>query len=258
MVDPNLPCELCGFCRRGQPHLCEDMTTLGIFRDGGLARYNVVPQRALHKLPEALAPTSAVLIEPLACVVHGIDQLYPHSGETAVILGAGPIGLMFTQLLHAAGVRRVIVSEPGPFRRERALENGAYCAVDPTADDLREIVRNLTDGRGADMVVDAVGSAMEAGMRAVRPGGRCLVFGQNQTYRAEIAPYAISRHEIEILGSFIAPFCFPRTIDLIDQGLVEPERLISHRLSMPEIHQGIELLRQGDALKVVIDVAASS
>ncbi len=251
VVDPNLTCGLCGYCRRGIPHMCEAMTTLGIFFDGGLARYNVVPERALHKIPEGLLPERAALAEPLACVVHGVDRLKPRPGETALVLGAGPIGLMFTQLLSAAGVR-VLVSEPAPFRREKALENGADRVVDPTREDIREIVRRET-ALGPDLVVEAVGSLMEQALTLARRGGRVLLFGQNQNHLAQVRPYDLTRHELDVLGSYIAPFSFPRAIEILHRGLVEAEKLITHRLKLAEVERGLELLRRGKALKVVID-----
>lgn len=251
VVDPNLTCGLCPYCRRGMPHMCEEMTTLGIFLDGGLARWSVAPERALHRISPELPPERAVLAEPLSCVVHGVERVRPRPGETAVVLGAGPIGLLFAQLLSAAGVR-VLVSEPAPFRREKALENGADLALDPTREDPAAVVRRET-GLGADLVIEAVGSLTEQALALTRRGGRVLLFGQNQGYRAQIRPYDLTRWELEVLGSYIAPFSFPRAIELLERGVVDPTRLITHRLPLPEVERGLDLLRRGEAIKVVID-----
>lgn len=252
IVDPNLTCGLCVYCRRGMPHMCEEVTTLGIHIDGGLARYNVAPERALYKIPPEVPPEHAVLVEPLSCVVHAVDRLQPQPGESAVVLGAGPIGLEFTQLMSAAGVKPVIVSEPAQLRRERAAQNGAHIVADPTCSDLSEIVQRET-GIGADMVVDAVGTLMEQAIPLARRGGRVMIFGQNQAYLASVKPYDITRHELNILGSYTAPFSFPRAIELLNQGLIRPEKLITHRLGLGQIQDGLELLRRGEAIKVVID-----
>ena len=252
VVDPNLTCGLCDYCRRGMPHMCEEMTTLGIYIDGGLARYNVAPERALYMIPDEMPLEHAVLTESLSCVVHAVDRLKPQPGESAVVLGAGPIGLQFTQLLAAAGVKPLIVSEPAQFRREEALQNGAHHVADPTSAELSEIVKQET-GIGADLVVDAVGTLIEQALTLARGGGRVMIFGQNQTYHASVKPYDISRHELTIMGSYIAPFCFPQAIKLLSRGLVRPETLITHRLGLGQIQEGLELLRKGEAAKVVID-----
>ncbi len=252
VVDPNLPCGMCGYCRKGMPHMCEELTTFGVHLDGGLASYSVAPERALYKVPAELPPEHAVLAEPLSCVVHGVSRLKPQPGESAVVLGAGPIGLQFTQVMVGAGIKPLIVSEPAPFRRERAVRNGAHCVADPAGVELSKVVLQET-GIGADMVVDAVGTLLEQAFKLTRRGGRILVFGQNQTHLASIKPYDISRLELDVLGSYIAPFCFPRAIKLLSQGLVRAEELITHRMSLGQIEEGLELLRRGEAVKVVID-----
>lgn len=252
VVDPNLPCGMCSYCRKGLPHMCEELTTFGVHLDGGLARYSVVPERALYKVPAELPPEHAVLAEPLSCVVHGVSRLKPQPGESAVVLGAGPIGLQFIQLMAGAGIKPLIVSEPAQFRREQAVRNGAHCVADPAGVELSKVVLQET-GIGADMVVDAVGTLLEQALKLVRRGGRILVFGQNQTHLASIKPYDISRFELDVLGSYIAPFCFPQAIKLLSQGLVNAEELITHRMGLGQIEEGLELLRKGEAVKVVID-----
>ena len=252
VVDPSLSCGLCDYCRKGLPHMCEGLTTFGVYLDGGLARYNVVPERALHKVPPELPPEHAVLAEPLSCVVHGVNRLQPQPGESAVVLGAGPIGLLFTQVMTLAGIKPLIVSEPELFRREQAVRNGAHCVADPAGVELSKVVLQET-GIGADMVVDAVGTLLEQALKLARRGGRILVFGQNQTHLASIKPYDISRLELDVLGSYIAPFCFPQAIKLLSQGLVRAEELITHRMGLGQIEEGLELLRRGGAVKVVID-----
>ena len=252
VVDPNLTCGLCVYWQRGMPHMVGETTTLGIHIDGGLARYNLAPERALYKIPAEVPPEDAVLVEPLSCVVHAVDRLQPQPGESAVVLGAGPIGLQFTQLMTAAGVKPLIVSEPAQFRREQAAQNGAHLVADPTCSELSEIVQQETS-IGADMVVDAVGTLMEQALTLARRGGRVMIFGQNQTHLASVKPYDITRHELSILSSYTAPFSFPRAIQLLNQGLIRPEKLITHRLALGQVQDGLELLRRGEAIKVVID-----
>jgi threonine dehydrogenase-like Zn-dependent dehydrogenase len=252
VVDPNLRCGACVYCRGGIPHMCEETTALGIEIDGGMAHYSVAPEGALYKVPAGMPPERAVLAEPLACVVHGMDRLRPRPGDRAVVLGAGPIGLMFTQLLIAAGVRPLIVIEPAKIRRDQAIRNGAHMASDPTIEDPDELVHREM-GVGADLVVDAVGTQLDQALRMVRRGGTVMVFGQNQSALANVRPFDISKRELTVLGSHTAPFCFPRAIHLLDQAVIDAEKLVSHRLGLGQIQEGLRLLRRGEAIKVVID-----
>ncbi|WP_088555121.1 zinc-binding dehydrogenase, partial [Calderihabitans maritimus] len=251
VVDPNLTCGSCGYCKTGRPNMCENMTTLGIFVDGGFAEYNVAPAKALHKISKDVPPEIAVFAEPLSCVVNATQKIGLEPGENVVVLGAGPIGLYFTQLLKAAGAGKIIVSEISEFRKKYALESGATRVVDPTTEDLVEVVRQET-GAGVDVAVDAVGCLIKDAMAVVRRGGRILLFGQNQNARAEIAQNDITRNELTVMGSFIARYTFPPTIKILESGILPLEKLITHRLSLAEIEKGFEAMRRGDALEVVV------
>ena len=252
VVDPNVTCGGCGYCRRGAANMCSEVYALGIHANGGLARYSVAPAGALHRIPDDMPPNRAVLTEPLACVVHGVDRLGSRPGDSAVVLGAGPIGLLFTQLLLAAGVAPLIAVEPAATRRARALANGAHVAVDPGTEDLDEVVRRET-GIGADLAVDAVGTQLDRALSLLRRGGTALIFGQNEDSRVGFRAFDVSRYEMSIVGSHIAPFCFPRAVDLLARDAVDSEKLVSHRMGLGQVHEGLGLLRAGEAVKVVVD-----
>ena len=231
--------------------MCSQMTTLGIFVDGGFAEYNIAPERALHRIPETLSSEWAVFVEPLSCVLNAVNKLKPLAGESAVILGAGPMGLLFTQVLAAAGVKPIIVSEVSGFRRKYAEEGGAHAVVDPQTEDLKKGVHELT-GIGADIAVDAVGTLLKDALELVRTGGRVMLFGQNENARADIQQYYITRHEKQVLGSFIAGFTFPQAVKLLDSGLLHVDKLITHRIKLEEFGESLELLKKGEAIKVIM------
>src|SRR5262249_46717467 len=105
VVDPNLPCGGCEFCREGRTNLCPNMTTLGIFQNGGLARYNVAPAGALHTISHAVPTERAVLAEPMSCVLAAYEKAPVRAGDSVVVLGAGPIGLAFILLYRKMGVQ---------------------------------------------------------------------------------------------------------------------------------------------------------
>ena len=251
VVDPSVWCGSCAYCQRGLTNLCDRMEAIGVFQNGGFAALSVVPARAVYRISPQVAPEIAALAEPLADVLSGVRKLGPTPGESALVLGAGPIGLLYTLLLRAAGTQPLIVAEIAEYRAARARECGADLVIDPRREDLSAAVRRAT-GLGADMVVDAVGALLEEGVRCVRKGGRIVLFGMNEHARPVLKQYDITKCEYQILGSYIARGTFPQAVSLLEGGRIDFGLLVTHRLPLQEIHQGIELLRQGEALKIAV------
>ena len=240
-VAPNLWCGECDWCRRGLRNQCENGTTYGIFIDGGLAPRAVVKARACYPVSKELPPHVAALTEPLSTVVHGARQASVFPGESAVVIGAGPIGAMFCAVLNAAGAT-VTAIEPTPARARLARELGAVSVVSP----------GELEGLHADVVVDAVGSQLETALNVVARGGRVLLFGMNAHARAEVAQSRITRDELTILGSYVGQDVFPNAIRLLEQGRIPFDRLVTHRVDVDELPRAIEELRAGRALKVEV------
>ncbi|RLE13163.1 L-threonine 3-dehydrogenase [Candidatus Aerophobetes bacterium] len=251
VVDPNITCGSCSYCKMGMPNMCERMVSLGEQIDGAFAEYSLVPSKMLHKVSLKLDPELAVFAEPLSCVVNATGKLKVQPGENVVILGAGPIGLLFTQMFKASGAGKIIVSEVSEYRGKYAVESGATRLVNPAKENLEEIVKQET-AIGADVVVDAVGTLFKDAIRIVRKGGRILLFGQNYKARSEIFQNDITRNEITILGSYIAKFTFPPAVKIIESGVLNLKKLITHRFSLKDIYKGIDLMRDKKAIKVVI------
>jgi 2-desacetyl-2-hydroxyethyl bacteriochlorophyllide A dehydrogenase len=251
VIDPSVWCGSCAYCQRGLTNLCDRMEGIGVFRHGGFAGFSVVPARAVYKIASRVAPEIAALAEPLADVISGVRKLQPTPGESALVLGAGPIGLLYTLLLRAAGTQPLIVAEISEYRSAQARACGADLVINPRNEDLAAAVRRTT-GLGADMAVDAAGSLLEESVRAVRKGGRIVLFGMNEHARPVLKQYDITKHEHQILGSYIARGTFPQAVSLLESASIDFGRLITHRLPLREIHRGIELLRQGQALKIAV------
>ena len=251
VIDPNITCGYCEYCRLGLPNTCVNMTTLGIFIDGGFAQCNLAPAKALHKISSSLPEEEACLAEPLSCVINGAQKVKLQPGESVVVLGAGPIGLLFTLLFKSAGAGKIIVAEVNKFRSEFALKSGADLVVDPTSENLEKIVKEKT-GLGADVVVDAVGSLFAQTLGLVRNGGSILLFGMNEKARGEIKQYDITRREIKVLGTFIANATFPPAVKMLENKVLEIKGLITHQFPLSKIKEGVELMRKGEAIKVII------
>jgi len=251
VIDPNLTCGVCAYCRLGFSNMCENMTTLGIFRHGGLAEWNVAPAKAVHRISSKVPLDRATLAEPFSCVLHSFEKSAFIPGESVVILGGGPIGLMFLMLYKAAGAYPIVLVEPAGFRRRMAEEMGADAALDPNAHD---VVREVTARTrlGADIVVDAVGTLLPEAIPLVRRGGRVILFGMNLRAEREVNQYWLTRYEISLLGSYIQRTAFPKVVRMLEAGLLPLEQLVTHRVDLSAIGEGFRLLRAGEALKVAV------
>jgi threonine dehydrogenase-like Zn-dependent dehydrogenase len=252
VVHPNIWCQTCWYCRSGHTNLCDRFVHVGSMRDGGAAELCVVPERMVYRVPDEMPLDLAALAEPLACVLNGTRQAAVHPGESVVVLGGGPIGLLYLMLFKAAGASPLIVSEPAPERARWAHELGADEVVDPRATNLPEAVRGLSGGRGADVVVDSVGALLSDAVACVRKAGRVFVFGLNERIESVIRPADLVYREISLSGVYIARGTFPLAVSLLTENALGFDRLVTHRLQLEAFDEAIELLRTGEAVKALV------
>jgi threonine dehydrogenase-like Zn-dependent dehydrogenase len=178
VADINIGCGTCFWCRRNEVLNCPEMAQLGISRDGAFAEYVALPARLVIPVPKGMSPALQALVEPVACVVRAARKARAGIGQSAVVLGAGPIGNLHVQMLRLCGVAPIIVADLSVDRCQMALEAGADEAIsDPAA--LKARVLEATDGRGADLVVESVGSARlyALSFELIRKGGHVAFFG---------------------------------------------------------------------------------
>lgn len=258
VVAPNLSCGSCRWCRRGLANHCENFTTLGIFRDGGLAEYAVAPARACHPISSALPREVAALAEPVSCVINGVEQARLFPGEMAAIFGAGPIGLIFLSLFRAAGAGRTVVIEPSDVRRDIAKRLGADVCVDPGSVDVATAIAEESDGIGVDVAVDAVGTQVGAAVQSVRRAGRVLLFGMNANSSAPIRQFDITRSELTVLGTYVGTNTFPSAIRILEERVVDLSPLVSDRFPLAELSDAVEATRSGRAVKAIVDLVSSA
>jgi (R,R)-butanediol dehydrogenase/meso-butanediol dehydrogenase/diacetyl reductase len=261
LVDPHPGCGKCEECRSGHPDRCIPLynsatapghcATIGIFSDGAMTSYAVVPAHALYKVDRSVPAHIAALAEPLGCVVSAADKLKVQPGDTVVVLGAGPIGLLFTSLLKASGAAKILVSEVSEYRRAAARDCGAARVVDPKHEDLAAVVREEMPG-GADVVVEAVGPLLPQAIELAHSSGRVLQFGHDELARPAIPVAELLRKELTISGAFIGKFAFHKLPRILASGVLPLERIVSHQLPLSRVHEGIDLLRQGKGIKIVL------
>ena len=253
-VDPNKVCHACPFCRAGLEHLCENVSSMGVHRDGADAEYCVMPATNVYPLPEALSFEEAAFSEPLACAVHGVDLAGVRLGDTVLIVGGGPMGNLLTQCAARAGASRIVVSEPIAARRKLAAAHGATHLLDPTRQDVGLELKKLRR-IGADVVIEAAGSnaAQAACLPLARKGGTILFFGVSpQDGRIQINPFTINENELRLLGSFNNPFATARAVELLAGGAVRVGDLISHRLALKDYLEVFRLFGGKDTMKLMV------
>lgn len=256
LVAPRLVCGLCRYCRRGILNQCEDYKTLGIHLDGGLAPFCVAPERALFRIRDEVPLADAVFAEVLSCVLDGTTRVPIQPGELVAILGAGPVGMLFAEVYRASGAAKIIMADIAPFRLQFAAQHGADLTVNTKEQDIEEVVRQATDW-GADIVVDAVGSLLPQAIKLSRRGGRLILFGLQQHALPAVSQYLITRHTLTLYGAFVGVNTFPLVVQMLESGRIHPSNLVTHRLPALEVESGIEAMRSGTTMKVIVEHAHS-
>ena len=254
-VNPNLACEKCRYCRKGQQHLCLLPTRLGVTTDGGFAEYVKAKEVVVYHLPEKLDLELASFAEPLSCCIHGVDLAQIKTGNSVVILGAGPIGLLILQLVRISGADRVVITDTIEKRRKLALQLGANLALDPSRADVEREVENFLRGK-AEVVMECVGTLQteEQSLKLVEPGGTVIWFGvADPKTRVRINPFYIYENEITIKGSFVNPYTMERAIRLLAEGRIRARELITHRFGLDKFGEAIRAYREdADRVKILI------
>ncbi|NRB30281.1 MAG: alcohol dehydrogenase catalytic domain-containing protein [Rhizobiaceae bacterium] len=200
VVDMNIGCGQCYWCRRNEILNCPDMQQMGITMDGAFAEYIAVPARLVIAAPERTPAEVLALTEPLSCVVRAARKAQVTFGQSVVVIGAAPIGNLHVQLLRAIGAAPIIVSDISPERLETARRCGADIAATP--DNLKDAVLNATDGRGADIVIESVGSPQLYGtaVELMRKGGHLAAFGltgPGETIRLDILQTILEENSVK-------------------------------------------------------------
>ncbi|QCC49081.1 alcohol dehydrogenase catalytic domain-containing protein [Halobellus limi] len=256
-VYPGRPCGDCRFCDTGRQNLCEDLVAIGgagdEILDGAFAEYVRVPAASLEPIGD-LSYEKATFAEPLGCCIRGVDQADIETGDTVVIVGAGPIGLLLLQAFRASGAGTTVVSEPVDHRRETAADLGADHVVDPTATPLPERVGDLVDR--VDVAVEAVGlpDTIETAHSITSAGGTTLVFGvppQNETI--EIDPFDVYYRELELVGTFaLTPNTFSRAVTFLRGGRVEVDPLVTGRFDLSGLETAFDRMADSEGLKKIV------
>ncbi|MCT7668148.1 zinc-dependent alcohol dehydrogenase family protein [Shinella kummerowiae] len=233
-VDPNLPCGTCPSCRKGLTNLCQNLKAYGVSHNGGFAEYSIVRADHLHDIGD-MPYHIAALAEPLACVVNGLSSAGLRNGapmpHEALVIGAGPIGLLLALSLKAEGAENVTVADINESRLAFAAELGLGGIVSGSADLARRT-------RSYDFVADATGIApvVEGMIDLVADGGTALLFGVcAPDARISVAPFEIFRRQLKLVGSHSLNRNIPDALDILKRDDGSMAKLVSHRLTLEEV-----------------------
>ncbi|TWU39773.1 alcohol dehydrogenase catalytic domain-containing protein [Novipirellula artificiosorum] len=257
----SISCGDCNYCKRGWPNLCANLAPMGFSYPGGMAEYVIIPGRALQNGHVVKTPSMeadhAALAEPVSCGVNSLSQTDLQKGDTVLVLGAGPLGIINACVARSLGAEKIILSEISDARLTQAKQFGFDVLINPSKEDLSECVKTHTDGLGADVAIVAAPAAkpQEDAMHLVRKRGSVVLFASLPASAATIQldSRAIHYGELKVVGtSDSAPWHVEKAVELLESGQVPADKLVSHRLPLDEIHQAFELMASGEALRVVV------
>jgi D-arabinitol dehydrogenase (NADP+) len=236
-VEPNIACDNCEACLNNRQNFCLNWSAVGVTRPGGMAQFTTAPEKVTFDIGE-LSFEQAAFMEPLSCVLHGLERLDAELGDHVAILGAGPIGILLLQGIRAQGATHVTVVDRNAARVSFAGDMGA----DITMTDPGKLQQDHYD-----VVIDATGAilAMQSTVDFARPGGKVLLFGVPPSGKAmSLEAFKIFRKGLTVLSSFTSVRNSYQALDLLRSGRILVDRLVSHRLPLEEFKRGIEVIEQ--------------
>lgn len=234
--DPNDMCGECYFCKNGMQHFCKNNIGIGTTVDGGFAEYVIMREKQVYKVSDDLSFIEAAMAEPISCCLHGIGLCNIKAGDTVLVIGGGPIGMIMMQLAKNAGASKVIMSEPVEEKREQALKLGATKTIDPLHEDVEAVLAEYCEN--VNVVIECVGNVhtQADAVRFAGKGATIMYFGLAAPEESfPIRPDDIFKKELHITSSYINPYSFERAIQILESGTVELESLITNVVPLDDI-----------------------
>ena len=256
-LEPGVPCLDCDYCRRGTYNLCPDVRFMATPPDdGALTEYVAWPASFAYRLPDGVSTRVGALCEPLSVAVHATRRGAVDVGDTVLVTGAGPIGMLVMEAARAAGASDIVLSDVVPEKLDRAAARGADLTVDVSDEDLHERVATFTDGEGVDVAIEASGStrAVQTAAGAVRRGGTVVFVGLSAEDDIPLDTNDIVNRELDVHGSFRFRNTYPAAVDLLASGRVDVEGIIDFEMPLDEATAAFERADDPTVVKGVIGI----
>jgi L-iditol 2-dehydrogenase len=259
--DSTVYCGVCAFCRKGEINLCDDRQVVGVScgdysRAGAFAEYVAVPERIVYKLPDTLGFAQAAMLEAVSVALHAVGVSELEGGETALVIGAGMIGLLTLQAARAVGCSRVFVADIDATRLKSAAELGADKTLLLSGAELTKEILNLTGGRGVDVVLEAVGrnETIATAIDSVRKGGTVTLIG-NITPQVNLPLQKVVSRQIRLQGSCASCGEYPEAMKLMTSGEIRVDKLITAVAPLSDGPSWFDRLHSGEPnlMKIVLD-----
>jgi erythritol/L-threitol dehydrogenase len=253
-----IPCNACRFCKNGQYWMCEPHVIFGFKRgraEGGMAEYMIYPANSrIHKIDSRVSAREAAYIEPLACAMHAVDRGEIRPGDTVVIGGVGNIGLCMLQAARLYNPGLLIALDTKDYRLELARKFGAGVTINPLEEDAVARVKALTGGYGCDVFIEATGNiaAPQLGLLMIRRLGTMVAFSVMAGMASVDWNLVGDQKELNLHGSHLGPYCYPKAIAAIADGVIDVKSLITAEFPLIEFPAAMETARAGDNLKTLL------
>lgn len=255
VVEPILACGTCAPCLKGKYNLCVSLGFHGLAGGGGgFSEFTVVDERWVHKMPASLSLEQGALVEPAAVALHAVRQSKLKAGDTAVVFGAGPIGLLVIEALKVAGASKIYAVELSKQRAEKALELGATAVINPTDVDAVAAIKELTNG-GADVAFEVTGVpvVLQQAIEATSFEGETMIVSIWEK-QAAIQPNNIVLAERTVKGIIAYRDIFPAVLQLMTEGYFSAEKLVTKRITLDDVvTEGFEtLVNDKEQIKILV------
>ena len=256
-IDPVVACGSCYPCSIGRRNVCRTLQVIGVHRDGGFSEWMCAPSPNAHVVPAAIPDADGALIEPFAVAANVTSRTGVFANDVALVYGAGPVGLTVLQVLKGVHGVRVIVADRLDERLDLARACGADAVVNTARESLPEALERLAIEGAPTLIIDAVchPSILEEAIRIASPAARIglLSFAAQPS---AIVQQEVTRKELSLIASRLNSSMFPRVIEWMQRGLIQPSRLVTHRVALRDIAQAVALI-EGDprhVCKVMLDI----
>ena len=258
----SVSCGQCLYCRRGLNNLCIDLKPMGFHYPGGMAEYVIIPSLAIKnghvvKIPPNLKPEHAALAEPISCAVNSVENCRINEQDTVVVIGAGPLGIMNLLVAKDFGAKRTILAEQDANRFEAAKDFPCDRLVNSMEEDLLQVVREETDGLGADCAIVAAPSAtaQEQALELVSKRGRICLFASLPAGKSvlNLDSRKIHYNELNVLGtSDSTARHVAKAIEFLQQPSFPKDKLATHKLPLEDIEKAFAIMQSREGLRVVL------